>query len=101
MGRSTRMKIEVSEEAKAFYDMLPEKDRRIIKEHLGRLAEFPHIRGDIEQLHSPTGVTRYRLHIARRYTAFYRVYEDDQVIRVLALMTIEQAHKRYKHYLKD
>ena len=43
------MNIEVSEEAKAFYDTLPEKDRRIIKEHLVRLAEFPNIRGDIEQ----------------------------------------------------
>ena len=47
------------------------------------------------------GVIRYRLHIARRYTAFYRVYEDEQVVRVLSLMTIEQAHKRYKYYLKD
>jgi len=95
------MRVEVSEEAIAFYRLLPEKDRRIIKEHFERLIEYPAIRGDTEQLVSPKGVVRYRFHIARKYTAFYQIYEKENVIRVHDLMIIEQAHKKYKYYLSD
>jgi mRNA-degrading endonuclease RelE of RelBE toxin-antitoxin system len=94
------MNVEISEEAVAFYKQLPDKDKRIIKEHFQRLTEFPDCRGDVERLTSPEGIVRYRIHISRKYTAIFQVY-DEGILKVHALMTIEQAHKKYKNYLKD
>jgi hypothetical protein len=70
---------------------LPEKDRRIIKEHLVRL-EDPITARDVELLRD--GICR--MNIAHSYTAFFIVLSDR--VRILDVMTIEEAHKRYKRY---
>ncbi len=79
-----------------FLDTLPERSRRIVKEHLLRLHEdpYPGHGGDKERLELGVGYELYRIHIGRSYTAFYRILEE-QVVRILDIMTIEQAHKRY------
>jgi mRNA-degrading endonuclease RelE of RelBE toxin-antitoxin system len=40
----------------------------------------------------------YRLHISRTFTAFYRIHEPEKEVHVLAVMSIEQAHKRYGRF---
>lgn len=74
-----------------FLDLLPEKDKRIVGDHISRLdGQWPPA-GDLEKLYD----CRYRMHISRRYTVF--IEYDGKDVTVLQIMTIEQAHKRYGH----
>lgn len=77
-----------------------EKSRRITKEKLATLSEnpYPGKRGDKEKLCLKDGYVLYRLHIGRTWTAFYRIYEEDKTVRILDVMPIEQAHKKYGHF---
>ncbi len=77
-----------------------EKSRRITKEKLGSLKEnpYPGKRGDKEKLCLKDGFVLYRLHIGRTWTAFYRIYDEDQTVKILDVMPIEQAHKNYGHF---
>jgi len=79
---------------------LPEKTRRIIKTALKRLEEdpFPGSRGDKERLVLRGGVVIYRLHISRRYTAFYEIDRGEKLVIVQEILPIEQAHKKYGYY---
>lgn len=72
-----------------YINSLPDKDRRIIKEHLVQLEDPVNAR-DVELLRD--GICR--MHIAHSYTAFFIIFPD--CIKVLDVMTIEQAHKKYK-----
>ncbi|MDD1665430.1 MAG: type II toxin-antitoxin system RelE/ParE family toxin [Methanomicrobiales archaeon] len=80
----------------AYLDALPEKSRRIVREHILRLKEdpYPGHRGDKERL-VIDGYEMYRLHVGRSYTVFYRINEEAHVVKVLDIMTLEEAHKRY------
>ncbi len=87
----------INRDALGYVDGLPEKSQRIVKENLKKLGERPYPgtgRGDKEKL-TRRGETLYRLHIGRTFTAFYRIYEKEKVVRVLKVMTIERAHKEY------
>jgi hypothetical protein len=42
--------------------------------------------------------TIYRLHISRSFTAFYKIYKDETLVKILDIMTIEQAHKIYGRF---
>lgn len=80
-----------------FLAALDEKSRRICKNNLAKLANGPYPgrgAGDKERL-PVRGEEIYRLHIGRRYTAFYIILEADRVVRVLELLPIDQAHKKY------
>lgn len=79
----------VKENVIEFMRTLPEKDRRIVGEHISRLEGAWPPDGDLEKLYD----FRYRLHISRRYTMFIE-HEGDETT-VLRIMTIQQAHKRY------
>jgi mRNA-degrading endonuclease RelE of RelBE toxin-antitoxin system len=85
------LKIEITERAVKFLTNLPDKDRRIIGEHIDRLADHPHAHGDIERLNTPK--ERYRMHVSYRYTIFF--YSRDKAIIINEIMTTEQAHKKY------
>ena len=76
---------------------LPEKTRRIIKTALKRLEEdpFPGSHGDTEKLVLKDGIIIYRLHISRRYTAFYEIDNEEKLVIVQEILPIEQAHKKY------
>ena len=77
-----------------------EKSRRIIRAKLVTLGEnpYPGKRGDKEKFCLKDGYILYRLHIGRTWTAFYRVYESDKVVKILDVLPIEQAHKKYGHF---
>ncbi len=52
------------------------------------------LRGDKEKI-VLKGISGFRLHISRTYTAFYQIRENQKQIMVIELMTIDQAHKKY------
>ena len=84
------MRVEIEKRALRYINGLPEKDRRIIKIHLLRL-EDPYTAPDVELLQNG----HCRMHIAHSYTAFFDVLPGG-VVTTLYVMTIEEAHKRYK-----
>lgn len=69
----------LGDEAREFFAVADEKTTRICKEKLP-------IDGRRD---------RYRMHISRTYTAIYRVVEDETQVRVLEIVPIDEAHKRY------
>lgn len=87
----------VSEEARAYLDDLDPKSRRIVVANLSKLVDHPYPGrgpGDKERIVF-RGREAYRMHIGRTHTAFYRIDEDAKEVRVLEVMSIDDAHKAY------
>ncbi|MEI7649130.1 MAG: type II toxin-antitoxin system RelE/ParE family toxin [Methanomicrobiales archaeon] len=89
--------VKVRNTADAFIGSVPEKSRRIIRNALQSLCEnpFPGSGGDKEKLILRGGREIYLLHIARTYTVFYSVDDENRIVRVHEILPIEQAHKKY------
>lgn len=88
----------LGDDAREFLDAADEKTRRICTEKLQYLAENPYPgrgRGDKEKLPIDGRRDRFRLHVSRTYTAIYTVLEADDEVRVLEIIPIDDAHKRY------
>ncbi|MDF0590752.1 type II toxin-antitoxin system RelE family toxin [Candidatus Methanocrinis natronophilus] len=88
----------IEEKALEFLRSLPEKSRRLVADRCLSLADDPFSgsgSGDQEALHLSGFKKLYRLHGGRSYTVFYRIYEDEKVVTILAITTIEKAHKMY------
>ncbi|MFZ2074315.1 MAG: hypothetical protein WAU64_07550 [Methanoregula sp.] len=83
-------------DAIGFVNSQNDKSRRIIETHLKALEldPFPGKGGDKELLDLRPGVRIYRLHIGRTFTAFYEI--EGAVVYINEIMTIGQAHKKYK-----
>ena len=77
-----------------------EKSRRIVRGKLNALSEnpYPGNHGDKEKLSLKDGFVLYRLHIGRTWTAFYRINDQEKIVKILDIMTIEQAHKKYGNF---
>lgn len=89
----------LGEDAREYLGALDQKSAGIVKDNLRKLEDDPYSRpgsgsGDKEKL-VVQGEEIYRLHIGRTHTAFYDVLEDANEIRVVNIMTIDEAHKRY------
>lgn len=87
----------VSEEARAYLDDLDPKSRRIVVDNLAKLADHPYPgRGPGDKEHIQfRGREAYRMHIGRTHTAFYRIDEEEAVVRVLEILSIGDAHQAY------
>ena len=88
----------LGDDAHEFLNIVGDKTKRICKEKLGYLAENPYPgrgRGDTEMLPIDGRRDRYRMHISRTYTAIYTVLESKKEVRVLEIVPIDEAHKRY------
>ncbi|AWB27805.1 type II toxin-antitoxin system RelE family toxin [Halococcoides cellulosivorans] len=88
----------LGDDASAFLDAADEKTERICTEKLSFLTENPYPgrgQGDKEKLPIDGRRDRFRLHISRSYTAIYTVLEDAGEVRVLEIVPIDEAHKRY------
>lgn len=86
-------------DAREYVQALDAKSQRIVKDNLRKLEDDPHPRpgtgsGDKEQL-TIDGEELYRLHIGRTHTAFYDILEDDDEVRIIDIMDIDEAHSRY------
>lgn len=93
----TSYQILLSPDAKEYYSALDEKSKRIVRENLQKLGEEPYPgrgKGDKEKL-PVDGEEIYRMHIGRTHTAFYLILEADEQVRIVDILTIEEAHKRY------
>lgn len=88
--------VRIDTDASEFYASLDVKSKRIIRAHLKILETdpYPGKAGDKELLNLPEGVKIYRLHIGRTFTAYYEI--DGNTVYVNEILTIEQAHKKYK-----
>ena len=85
----------INRDAQKYIDSLTEKSKRIIKKKLKTLKDNPHPgRADKKKLQLPD-YDLFRMHVSRSYTIFYRIYEEEMTVKVLDIMTIEEAHKRY------
>lgn len=90
-------RVEVEARVHAFLDALDAKGRRICVENLKKLAQGPYPgrgQGDKERL-VVRGEEVFRLHIGRKFTAFYVIMSKERLVRVLELLPIAEAHKRY------
>jgi len=85
------VQIRIEDHAKEFIRGLPEKDRRIIGEHIEELINHPNAHGNIKRL--KTKKPHWRMHISWKYTLFFSIETD--TILIEKIMTIEQAHKKY------
>jgi len=86
------VKIKIETGVISFMGCLPEKDRRVIGEHIDRLSEHPNATGNIKKL--KTRKPCWRMHISLKYTLFYHINPADTVC-IDKIMTIGQAHKKY------
>ena len=84
------VRIFIEERVKEFIRELPEKDRRVIGEHIERLSDH---RMQRQYYEINTRKPRWRMHISMKYTLFYHV--DSDFVWIDKIMTIEQAHKKY------
>lgn len=97
MGVDEEYEVLVSEEARSYLDDLDGKSRRIVVDNLRKLATHPYPGrgpGDKERI-GFRGREAWRMHIGRTHTAFYRIDEDARQVRVLEIMSIDDAHKAY------
>ena len=89
----------VKKKALEFVNALPSKSQRIVIEKCKTLAYDPLPgQGDKEIIQRRGHKDIYRLHISRSYTAFYKIYKDEKIVKILNITTIEQAHKIYGRF---
>ena len=89
-------KIFLSDDALDLLRSLDTKSKSICKKNLQKLVNPSPGRGigDKERI-VIGGKDRYRLHIGRSYTAFYIIDEKNKIVRVVEVLTIESAQKKY------
>ena len=93
--RSIDVDVQIERSVIKTLEKYPEKIREHIFNHLRKL-EDPYSTPDVECLHSKLNV--YRMHVGRTYTIIFKINKESNIVTVLDLMTIEQAHKRYGRY---
>jgi mRNA interferase RelE/StbE len=88
----------IDRKALKYLSELPEKSQRLIKDKCHALAEdpFPGKGGDKELLHLEFKF--YQLHVGRSFTVFYQIYEEERLVKVMEIITIDKAYKLYKHF---
>ena len=89
------MDVQIEKRVIRTLEKYPEKIRVHIFNHLRKL-EDPYSAPDVECLHAKVQV--YRMHVGRTYTIIFKITKESNIVTVLDLMTIEQAHKRYGRY---
>lgn len=89
----------LADDAREYVAALDQKSTRIVKENLRKLEDDPYPRpgsgsGDKEKI-VVDGEEIYRLHIGRTHTAFYTILDHKEEVRVIEILDIDDAHKRY------
>jgi mRNA-degrading endonuclease RelE of RelBE toxin-antitoxin system len=84
-------------ETKEFFDSLDDKSKRIFQDHFKELVSAPHTwdgHRDKEKL-VVSGVELYRMHVSRTWTIFYTILEEKKQVRLVEILTIDEAHEKY------
>ncbi len=85
----------INRDALNYLASLTEKSKKLIRRRLDVLKEDPYPgRAEKKKLHLP-GYDLFRMHVSRSYTIFYRIEEREKTVKILDIMTIEEAHKKY------
>lgn len=93
----TNYSVLLGPQPKEFLDAIDDKSERIVKDHLEYLEDNPYPgrgRGD-KKGEVVDGEDVYRIHISRTFTAIYDILEEDKEVRVVEILDIGDAHKRY------
>ena len=85
----------ITKDALKYVNSLTEKSERSIKRKLEILREDPYPGRDDKKKLQLSDYDLFRMHVGRSFTIFYRIYDAEKVVKVLDIMTIEKAHKRY------
>jgi len=89
----------IRKKALEFVNALPPKSQRLVIEKCKTLADDPFPgQGDKEMIQRKGHEAIYRLHVSRSYTAFYKIYKDEKLGKILNIMPVEQAHKIYGRF---
>lgn len=88
--------IVIEKRAREYLGKIQKKTRRILVDKILELQHDPYPGGNKERLDYPHPPVVYRLHVSRSFTVFYIIIEDEHIVRVEKIMTIEQAHKEYR-----
>ena len=92
-------KVLLSKESFLFLNNIDEKSKRICKKNFKKLEDNPYPGrglGDKEKI-IVKGEEVYRLHIGRTFTAFYIIDKKQKVVRIIEILSIDQAHKKYRY----
>ena len=82
--------IVINKNALQFINTLSSKSQRIVIDRCKTLALDPFPGKGDRELITPKGHQDiYRLHISRSYTAFYKIYKKEKIVRILDIVTIE------------
>lgn len=87
--------IVIEKKAEKFLKKLPQKARRIIVDKILELRDDPFPGGNKEKLEYDHPPVVYRLHVSRSFTVFYIIENDEHLIKIVKITTIEHAHKEY------
>lgn len=87
--------IVIERKAEEFLKKLPQKTRRIVVEKILDLKGDPFPGGNKEKHEYPHPPAVYRLHVSRSFTVFYIIENDEHLIKIEKITTIERAHKEY------
>jgi mRNA-degrading endonuclease RelE of RelBE toxin-antitoxin system len=87
--------IVIERRAREFVKRLPPKTRRIIVEKILELKEDPFPGENKEKPEYPNPPAVYRLHIGRSFTVFYVIEQEENIVKIEKILTIEKAHKEY------
>jgi len=93
-GRSV-FTLVIERKAEEFLKKLPGKSRRIVVEKILDLRDDPYPGGNKEKLDYPHPPAVYRLHVSRSFTVFYIIEDNEQIVKIEKITTIERAHKEY------
>ncbi len=94
--------LNIKKKALEFINGMPAKSQRIVIERCKTLSDDPFPgRGDKEIIQRAGHEDIYRLHISRTYTAFYKIYQEEKIVKIIDITTIEQAHKIYGRFMKS
>ena len=85
----------INRDALKYVDTLTEKSKRLIKKKLETLKDNPYPKRDDKKKLQLPNYDLFRIHVSRSYTIFYRIYEEEKTVKILDIMTIEEAHKKY------
>jgi mRNA-degrading endonuclease RelE of RelBE toxin-antitoxin system len=89
----------INKKALDFINALTAKSQRIVIEKCKTLADDPFSgQDDKEIIQRKIHKDIYLLHISRFYTAFYKIYKNEKMVKILDITTIEQAHKIYGRF---
>jgi mRNA interferase RelE/StbE len=89
--------IVIERRAQEFLKKFPIKSRHIIVEKIYELKLDPFPGGNKEKLDYPHPPAVYRLHVSRSFTVFYMIEQEEMLVKIEKIMTIEKAHKRYSY----